>query len=222
MGRLDAPSIDRATLVATCSDEELARAARFRSPASSATWLMSRWVLRFVLSAATGSPAAALKLVASDSGKPRLAQSGAPEFSLSHSGGFVAVAVAGGDGVGPVGVDLEVDRRFHSAGRLADHLLGPAEARRWTALAPDAREPHLLRQWTRTEALLKATGEGVAGGIRDAEPRLAAEGWRARDLDLAGLGPPALPGVDDGRTAGAVAARGEGWVVQGPHWVAAG
>ncbi|WP_018655805.1 4'-phosphopantetheinyl transferase family protein [Actinomadura flavalba] len=80
-------------------------------------------------------------------GPPRIA--GGPFLSVSHSGDRVAVAISGH---GPVGVDVE-----EAAGRIGDdvaaHLLAPGES----ATGEDA----LLAYWTRKEALLKATGEGL-------------------------------------------------------------
>ncbi|MFC9969909.1 4'-phosphopantetheinyl transferase family protein [Spirillospora sp. NPDC127200] len=104
-------------------------------------------------------------------GPPRV--SGGPHLSVSHSGDRVAVAVSPH---GPLGVDVEA-----AAGRMAadiaGHLLAPGED------APD--EAALLSYWTRKEALLKATGDGLRVPMADlhvtpptAAPRLLS--WRGR------------------------------------------
>ena len=82
-------------------------------------------------------------------GPPRLRDG--PLFSISHSGERVVLAVADV----PVGVDVEkLDRRLDPT-RLAKRMLLPEERAR--IATPD----DFLRTWTRKEALVKATGEGV-------------------------------------------------------------
>jgi 4'-phosphopantetheinyl transferase len=79
-------------------------------------------------------------------GKPRVA---GVEFSVSHSGDAVVVAVADA----PCGVDVELldgDRDIAGLSRL---VLGEGEQ------AADERE--FLRAWTRKEAVTKATGDGL-------------------------------------------------------------
>jgi 4'-phosphopantetheinyl transferase len=113
------------------------------------------------------------------------------EFNLSHAGPIAVVAIASD----AVGVDVELPRRIVRAAGVARRL----------GLAPDTPPGSLLRAWARTEALLKATGDGASAGLSCAEQRLARAGWEVRDLDV---GPSAV---------GAVAARGQ-WVVDGPRW----
>ncbi len=76
------------------------------------------------------------------------------EFSLSHSGGALAVAVSSA----PVGVDIEplcgavrdgVAERFFNSNELRDYL----------AAAPMEREERFLRIWTAKEAIFKSRGE---------------------------------------------------------------
>ncbi|SEF88838.1 4'-phosphopantetheinyl transferase [Thermomonospora echinospora] len=87
---------------------------------------------------------------------------GGPHLSVSHSGERVVVALTGG----PVGVDVEED-----AGRLtegvAGQLLGPDEAADLRDLGPAARRRGLLEYWTRKEAVLKATGDGLRVPLTD-------------------------------------------------------
>ena len=77
-------------------------------------------------------------------GKPTL--DGGPAFSLTHAGAVVGVAVLGG---GPVGLDVEPVRVLPDLDAMARHVGAPAE--------PAA----FFRAWTRKEALLKATGDGL-------------------------------------------------------------
>ena len=83
---------------------------------------------------------------------------GAPlGVSVAHAGDLAVVAMST---AGPVGVDVEV--------------------------VPDGQDPADLRSWVRSEAALKATGEGLAGDAAASQAACA-----VHDLALA----PAPPGV---------------------------
>ena len=113
------------------------------------------------------------------------------EFSLAHSGDVGVVAVADR----AVGVDVEVPRRIGRPEGIARRL----------GVTDDTGPEELLRLWTRTEALVKATGDGASAGLARVEERLAPAGWTVRDLDF-----------DDGaRRRGGRA--GTDWTVVGPR-----
>ena len=90
-------------------------------------------------------------------GRPRLKGRADLHFSVSHSAGLVVVAVASGC---PVGVDVERISTLREPA-VAELVLSPAERAAYDALAPDARGPAFFRYWTRKEAVLKATGDGL-------------------------------------------------------------
>ena len=89
------------------------------------------------------------QLVYGPVGKPALA-AGGPEFSLSHSGNYAALAVSDR----PVGIDLEQVRSFPDA--VFRRQFSPAE-QDWAG-ADDLRR---FLVWTRKEALMKADGAGL-------------------------------------------------------------
>ena len=185
---------------AHCSMDEHRRAARHRDPAVAERWLLARAQLRARLAEATGRRPGEIVLRDEPGGKP--VDPGTDlHFNLSHAAGLVAIAIGHAD-VGPVGIDIETGRRLQRPDRLAARLVpDDAERARWAATPEPERTRWLLQRWTRTEALLKATGSGLRGGIGGAEERLAAEGWSVRDLAVP------HPGV------GALAARGSDWTV---------
>jgi len=93
------------TLHDALSDGDRAAAARFRFPADRQRFRLGRGMVRHLVSAAVGMPAAELPLVAADHGKPCLADAqAAVHFNVSHSGDLVLVAF----GNLPVGVDIEM------------------------------------------------------------------------------------------------------------------
>jgi 4'-phosphopantetheinyl transferase len=76
--------------------------------------------------------------------------------SISHGGAWVAVAVTG---LAPVGVDVERRDRDLGVEALFDQVLAPSE-QAVVAVATDRRAA-LLTCWTRKEAVVKATGDGL-------------------------------------------------------------
>lgn len=89
---------------------------------------------------------------------------GAPwlSVSLSHTGGAVLAACSV---AGPVGVDIERVRPLRRPADLAARILDPADLARWRTRPRAERETALLRRWTCKEAVLKAAGCGLAGGV---------------------------------------------------------
>lgn len=78
-------------------------------------------------------------------------------FSLSHSEGMAAVALADR----PVGVDIQgVPLRRCDAG-FAARILTEEENRTFTALAPEARQEYLAAAWCAKESAYKRVGEGA-------------------------------------------------------------
>jgi 4'-phosphopantetheinyl transferase len=94
-----------------------------------------------------------------DHGKPTvLDPPTALDFSLSHSGDLVTIAVA----AAPVGVDVqEVEARTDIAS-ISAVSLSPAELE-WLGAQPvEQARQNFFGYWARKEALLKATGHGMA------------------------------------------------------------
>jgi 4'-phosphopantetheinyl transferase len=93
-------------------------------------------------------------------GKPRLA--GQPplplELSISHAGSRVAVAITCG---APVGIDVEVVQTADVAEELAPSVLVPSELRALSRCAATLAVS-FTRYWVRKEAVVKATGHGLA------------------------------------------------------------
>jgi 4'-phosphopantetheinyl transferase len=99
----------------------------------------------------------------------------APHLSVSHSGELVAVAVSPH---GPLGVDVEEDSG-RIGGDIARMLLAPGEAREGTLPG----RAGLLTYWTRKEALLKSTGDGLRVPLSDLTVSAPDEPPRLRSWD---------------------------------------
>ena len=193
---------------------ERARVAR-HDPRERRRRAVGRGAARMVLAAEEGTTPARLRVRRSPFGKPELEGArgpGALRFSLSRSGGTALLALARGR---RVGVNLEALRALADPLALAGRMLTAAETEALGALPPAARHVAVLRGWTRSEAYLKARGDGLhrAAGLalrpEGARPArvVAADGvppegdWRVADLAVAGH-------------LGAVAAEGGGWEVR--------
>jgi 4'-phosphopantetheinyl transferase len=181
---------------ALLSPDERARAERFHFEADRARFSRVRAELRRVLGAALGRPPTAVELTGGRDEKPRLAgrDGDSLAFSLSRARGLGLIAV----GARPLGVDIEaVDAQPFDAA-LAARILSPDELAALTALPPDERARALLRAWTRKEALLKGTGDGLSVEPATIDARVPPTGWALVDLDLgdAWVGALAIQGED--------------------------
>ncbi|MBU4612316.1 4'-phosphopantetheinyl transferase superfamily protein [Achromobacter sp. GG226] len=142
-------------LLATLTSAEQARIDRLRQPADRRRSLTARAALRALLSRLLGVAGPQVPLMTAPSGQPIVA--GTPwHVSLAHSGECAIVAVAST----AVGVDVESDRDMPDAVEMARTWFTAAEATRIAARPAD-----FLPLWTAKEAVLKAAGTGLAGGL---------------------------------------------------------
>ncbi|NYH50508.1 MULTISPECIES: 4'-phosphopantetheinyl transferase family protein [Nocardiopsis] len=185
-------------LLRLLDEEELTRNSRFRHQADRDRHLLGRATARLLLAERAGCPPEkvtfALRCRSCEEKERTGADEGAGtgqgphgkphptgpaegwEVSVSHSGEWVALAMASGV---PVGVDVERVSAARDLEGLVAYTLGDPERRAWERLSPADRVGAFFRYWARKEALLKATGLGLSGGLRrvlvspvDAEPEL--------------------------------------------------
>jgi len=135
------------------SPAELEKGRRFRFQKDRDLSWNARSVLRILLGKYLGIPASEIRFVYTSRGRPVLAPehaSGGIEFSVSHSFDRVAIAFARG----PIGIDLEQAGREVDLNLLSTYVSLPE-------VPSEQRQTEFLRRWTRIEAYLKATGEGL-------------------------------------------------------------
>jgi 4'-phosphopantetheinyl transferase len=87
-------------------------------------------------------------------------------FSLSHTHGLVACAVAA---VAEVGVDVEPRDRDVGIAELALAVLSPRERTRFEAMSGQARLDFFFTLWTLKEAYVKARGIGLSLPVKNVE-----------------------------------------------------
>jgi 4'-phosphopantetheinyl transferase len=173
---------------------DLRRRDRLRQAADRRRLTAAAALVRVVVGAHAGMPPADLWIdrtcpgCGEQHGKPRLPALPDVQISVSHSAHSIVVAV-GLDA--PVGVDVEEVGRFDPAELegLAAGTLAPEE-RADLARQPAARRARAFTTyWTRKEAVVKATGDGIGVGLDrivvsppSSPPRLLQ--WPGRDVSV--------------------------------------
>jgi 4'-phosphopantetheinyl transferase len=146
---------DAAACLLTTSEHD--RAARFQFARERTTYVLAHACWRVALGSALGIQTQAVSLVMSPTGQPTLPGTRLAT-SLSHSGNWVAVAIAN---TCTVGVDIEVSPSRAALGPLVGSICTHDEKVELDELPIAAREAAMLGLWTRKEALLKAFGCGL-------------------------------------------------------------
>ena len=182
-----APSaLDEALL----DDEERARSRRFVRAVDCHRFVLAHAALRLFLARCLDVDPVTVGYEKGLHGKPRLGAGLVPlEFNLSHSDVLGLLAVARDRSVG---VDVERTREVPDVLAIADTHFSAAERMGLRSLPPAERLAAFFRCWTRKEAVIKASGEGLglaldsfdvdlAPGSMSALKRYAADPGKRRD-----------------------------------------
>jgi len=153
-----------------------------------------RFYLRLLIGAYLGIPGKEVRINRSHRGKPVLDATVHQEdlhFSMAKSGECLLVGFADAF---HVGVDLEpMRRRAHDPLAIARRYFSAAEAATLSGLPAEALDLAFLRTWACKEAVVKASGHGIANQLCrftvETRPQLPAtvvdfEGQRAADWSL--------------------------------------
>ena len=163
---LDLPPGALAAMAETMDPGELARGAIYRFELHRRRYVTAHAALRRILSTYTGLAPRRIRYASEAFGRPQLAPDinpGRLDFSLSHSGGLAAVAIARGH---RVGIDVEQLKGLSPEDELVERTLSTEEWSAWRRRPPEARTGAFLWWWTRKEACLKADGHGLRGDPR--------------------------------------------------------
>jgi len=154
-------------LLALLSEEERAKADRFMFPHDRDCYVAAHALLRATLSDYFARPPQDWTFVTNAWGKPRVDAndgSGRLSFNLSHTRGWVAVAVALDR---EVGVDVERIALARADEEVARQLFAPAEFADFQQEPEAGRADAFFDYWTLKEAYIKAVGLGVALPLKD-------------------------------------------------------
>jgi 4'-phosphopantetheinyl transferase len=142
--------------------EELSKQERFHFARDRHRYLLTRTLVRSVLSRYAPVPPQAWQFANGPFGRPRIDAPGAAEahgldFNLSHTDGLIVLALARNI---DIGVDVESLGR-KAALDVADHYFSPAEAQGLSALPSALKAERFFELWTLKESYIKARGMGL-------------------------------------------------------------
>lgn len=148
--------------------------ARIKNDVLRVRHVVSRGLRRGILADCIGQPPGDLEFVEEEGGKPRVLNVGGWDFNISHSGDFVAVAVARGG----VGVDIEVIRPVREMDAIVARYFHRDEGTYWRSLDVSLREEAFFVLWSAREAAMKCVGLGLARGlaVTRVDPAIARSG----------------------------------------------
>lgn len=142
------------------SPDERARADRFVVARARDRFVVARGRLRQLLGALVGCPPADVRFAVADGGKPALAHPGGRLcFNVAHSNDLMLCAITLDH---EVGVDVEHVRPDVDREAIARRFFARDEVRALEAAPHGLARDAFFACWTRKEAVVKATGEGLA------------------------------------------------------------
>lgn len=151
---------------AILSDEEKEEYRQRQFSTQAGAYLVSRALLRTVLSEYCDLAPEALSFGTNEFGKPELLGEATRHicFNAAHTHGLTLCAVSGGQAVG-----IDVEFQTDSAGMLdaADDYLSADEATALRSVAEEQKLSAFFRYWTLKEAYLKARGQGLSIALHE-------------------------------------------------------
>ena len=163
--RLDVAQEQWSPLIDLLSDDERARAARFRFDEPRRQFVICRAALRKLLGKFCGAASQAISFRYGSHGKPELLRQALSasvpqiEFNVSHSGTIGLIAFSFGVSIG---VDVEEYDPAVKFLKLAERFFAPLEATELNSLNPEKQLDGFYRGWTCKEAYIKAKGDGLS------------------------------------------------------------
>ena len=140
------------------SEDERERAAKFRFEKDRQHFIIARGVLRQVLALYLPEKPETLQFEYGRNGKPFLPKNPI-QFNLSHAGKVALIALTKKN---IIGIDVEVINPKMEVERVAQHFFAKGEIECLMSLPKSQRHEAFFNCWTRKEAFIKATGDGLS------------------------------------------------------------
>jgi 4'-phosphopantetheinyl transferase len=157
------------------SADESTRASRFHFPADRQRFVATRAVLRTILAGYLATDPKRLTFSYSRMEKPSLGPDHAGSrvtFNVSHSGGIALLAFSRRR---EIGIDVEQVRRDFDVEAIARRFFSAQEQEQLGAFPGENKFEAFFRCWTRKEAYIKATGEGLSLPLHQFDVSIAPE-----------------------------------------------
>jgi len=140
------------------SVQERARAQRFLVDRPRTAFVLTRGTLRTLLGRYLGREPETIGFRYEAQGKPFLDGERNLSFNVSHTDGLALIGIVRGR---RIGVDVERTNRKTEVEKLAERFFSESERRDLRRLRGNELRAAFFRVWTRKEAYIKATGEGL-------------------------------------------------------------
>jgi 4'-phosphopantetheinyl transferase len=166
LDRIDPSACDKAAVL---SFEERERVAGYRTQYLRDRATQSFFQSRLILSKYVDLAPDKLTLLRRRFGKPWLLEDPNLYFNSSHSADMYVCAVSR---VGELGIDVERLSDVSDAMQITRQFFAPGEVRAFEQMPAEEKMSAFFRCWTRKEAIIKATGEGLQRDLNDFEVSL--------------------------------------------------
>lgn len=159
---LDQPGSQFHRFGQTLSIDERMRAEQFHFQEDRKRFIVRHGILRMIVGFYLGVKPSELQFYHGKNGKPALTDTLSKKticFNLSHSQGF---ALYGFSREHEIGVDIERVREIPEMEQIAERFFSVTENVLFRALPERKKKETFFQIWTRKEAFLKATGDGLS------------------------------------------------------------
>jgi 4'-phosphopantetheinyl transferase len=183
LARLDLDADQVGYCASLLSHDEQLRAKRFHFERDRGRFIVARGILRILLGSHLGITPAKVAFGYTKNGKPFVADhAGQIHFNISHSSERALYAISNRCALG---VDIEHMNRDIDYANLAERFFSRREHAELQLIPESDRKRAFFACWTRKEAVIKATGEGLSLPLDQFEVTVAPDA-APRVIDFAG------------------------------------
>lgn len=170
LARIDESASNIERYIKFLPPNEVAQAERFQGVPNRNRYIVTRGLLRAILSRYLQTKPECLRFCYNKHGKPFLAFPGADQavnFNLSHSSELVLFAITHQER--RIGVDLERIRTIVSVDQIAEKFFSSEACAAFEIMPEPLKSQSFLRSWTGMEAYVKALGRGLTAAVEESK-----------------------------------------------------
>jgi 4'-phosphopantetheinyl transferase len=145
------------------SEEEKARADRFKFVTDRQRAIITRGILRLLIAGYLEDDPGSIQFTANSHGKPGLKNNKMKlEFNLSDSGDLALVAFVKNH---DIGIDIEYTKKEIEVDDIVERFFSPSEVAKFLKLPQEQHHLAFFKGWVRKEAFIKMLGLGLSYGL---------------------------------------------------------